>query len=626
MAYHLRLLEQQRLAFSADLDGPVEIGRQRADESPEYRLRPLEGETQRLVVAPLSETTVGRRQILVTPLANDQVELTNVSETLPMRVVGQTPVPPLGKEVYSLPLVISLNADRVVALDPIDDSRPLEGLTEVTNLPLQTGDLASAIKRAATIRFGTLEEMGVLESPSSAGQAGSRIKDIQQSEFLVVALQKVMDVFQTACTVEQLFKTAAEGAVSLLNLDTARVLSFCDGKWSEELTVPEQRHRSISAASSHVLRRLQSERRTFWDKEMASRAASASLLDVESVVAAPILSPTGEVIGALYGDRRRVINDRRESLSSLEARLMELLACGISSGLARQQQEEAARKMRLQFEQFFSPELAEELEQNPDLLLGRDAEVSILFCDIRGFSRITERVGTSRTFDWIVDVMGVLSDCVLRHSGVLVDYIGDELMAMWGAPRPQENHRELACRAAQEMVTRLPEINRRWYERLGEVMDLGIGINSGMVKVGNSGSLYKFKYSPLGNAVNLASRVQGATKHLGVRLIVTGETAQGLPSDIVTRPLCDVQVVNMDVPVRLLEILPPETSPNLIQGYTQALKLFENREFRSAAHYAGRLIEEFPGDGPSLVLLSRIVECLISGPPPLHPVWKLPGK
>src|SRR5207248_3044278 len=107
-----------------------------------------------------------------------------------------------------------------------------------------------------------------------------------------------------------------------------------------------------------------------------------------------------------------------------------------------------------------------------------------------------------------------LCEIVLDHEGVVVDQIGDELMVMWGAPEVQPNHAVLACRAALAMFECLPSLNERWLSIIGEPIKLGIGINSGIAQVGNVGSKIKFKYGALGNTVNLASRVQGATKHV----------------------------------------------------------------------------------------------------------------
>src|SRR5260370_351906 len=139
--------------------------------------------------------------------------------------------------------------------------------------------------------------------------------------------------------------------------------------------------------------------------------------------------------------------------------LVELLAGSVAAGLARVEREREALAMRVQFEQFFTPELARELAAHPDLLLGRDREVSLLFCDIRGFSRISKHLGPAATMEWIGDVMGALSECVLAECGVLVDYIGDELVAMWGAPENQPDHPARACRAALAMLDELPKLN-----------------------------------------------------------------------------------------------------------------------------------------------------------------------
>src|SRR5262249_18269633 len=146
-------------------------------------------------------------------------------------------------------------------------------------------------------------------------------------------------------------------------------------------------------------------------------------------------------------------------ITEVDAAFVQLLARGVAAGLARLEQEQAALAARGQFEQVFTPELSRQLLRQPDLLKGCDSEVSILFCYLRGFSRISEPLGAVRTVEWVSDVMEALSECVLAHNGVLVDYIGDELMAMWGAPEEQPDHARLACRAGLAMLDQLPQLN-----------------------------------------------------------------------------------------------------------------------------------------------------------------------
>src|SRR5205814_5749276 len=133
-------------------------------------------------------------------------------------------------------------------------------------------------------------------------------------------------------------------------------------------------------------------------------------------------------------------------------------------------------------------------------------------------------------------------------------HIGDELMAMWGAPQAQPDHAVRAVRAALAIRGALPELNLCWAETLGEPMGLGIGLNTGPARVGNTGSQYKFKYGPLGNTVNLASRVQGLTKYLRCPLLVTAATRAGLDDRFLARRVCKTRVVNISTPVDLYEV------------------------------------------------------------------------
>jgi class 3 adenylate cyclase len=290
---------------------------------------------------------------------------------------------------------------------------------------------------------------------------------------------------------------------------------------------------------------------------------------------------------------------------------------------------ERKRLREREFGQFFTPELARHLVRHPELLReGREANVSILFCDIRGFSRTSELLGPSDTVNWLSDVMAALSDCVINHCGVLVDYIGDELMAMWGAPEQQEHHADLACRAALDMLARMPALSAKWEPIVGRATEVGIGINTGIARVGNTGSHRKFKFGPLGNPVNLASRVQGATKHLGADLLITENTMQHLHEHFVTRRLCKVRVVNIDRPVDLHEIRPDESAEfiSLKERYEHALGEFEKQEFRVAASVLGPLLVEYPHDGPSLILMSRVIDRLLHKTDAFDPAWELSSK
>ena len=233
-----------------------------------------------------------------------------------------------------------------------------------------------------------------------------------------------------------------------------------------------------------------------------------------------------------------------------EAALVDLLACGVAAGLARQDQE----RQMLKLEQFFGPDLASRLVRDKTLLEGREARVTLLFCDVRGFSRVSEKLGPAGSLRWMNDVMTELSGRVLDEAGVLVDYVGDEVMAMWGAPEDQPDQAERAVRAALAMLGALPAVNARWQASLGTETRIGIGVNTGPAQVGNTGSTFKFKYGPLGNTVNLGSRVQGLTKYLQRSLLVTRATREQLGDDFIARRVVRVRVVNIAAPVDLYEV------------------------------------------------------------------------
>lgn len=448
-------------------------------------------------------------------------------------------------------------------------------------------------------------------------------------------------MLQSAATSSDFFQRAAQAVVDIVGCDSGRVLLLEGGRW--RVAVARAAGGLVAAEpnwqpSHGVLERVREDKRTFWEWP-EQEPTPESLAGLSMVVAAPIVDRDREVIGAVYGDCREVPGmQSRPRITEVEAMLVELLAGGVSTGLARLEQEKAAVESDIRFSQFFTKELSRQLALYPDLLKGRDCEVSVLFCDIRAFSRISERLGPARTVEWVGDVMGVLSDCVLERRGVLVDYVGDEVMAMWGAPEQQPDHARLAVRAALEMLNQLPKLNERWGPVLGETMAIGVGVNTGVARVGNVGSRHKFKYGPLGHTVNLASRVQGATKYLRSRLLVTDSTQERLGDGFATRRLGKVRAVNMDRPVNLYEVV-AQGSPGWLEvkaRYEEALAEFEQGRFRAASKLLGTLMAQHSDDGPTLVLLARALtagssepatsDSVWGAPHRFDPVWELPGK
>jgi adenylate cyclase len=494
----------------------------------------------------------------------------------------------------------------------------------------RTFDVAAPSEDAMVSLVNATMAPGRQKPPSTQIRTISAMRDDVadgHGENLVEWLQEAMFVFQSAASSPDFLERAAQAVVNLVGLDTAAVLIWEQGQWKQETVCT--RRGTVSAnwqPSMTILDASREQKHTF--RRAPKQQNAASLMGVEALVAAPILNPQGEVIGAIYGDRRQPPPDGNSvDITQLEAMLVALLASGVSAGMARMDQERAALAERVRFEQFFMPELARQLELQPDLLEGKDASISALFCDVRGFSRLSEKLGPVRTFAWISDVMEELSECVQRFEGVLVDYIGDELIAMWGAPVERPDHAALACQAAVEMIAKLHSLSQRWIDELGEEISVGVGISSGIARVGNTGSKRKFKYGPLGNTVNLASRVQGATKHLKSSILITGDTVDQLGPEIERRRLARVRVVNIEAPVDLYELAANAAADwcQLRDRYEEALGFLERSEFLMATKCLGNLVAEYPSDGPTQLLLSRAVDALIA-PDEFDFVWELDSK
>ncbi len=604
-AFPVFFYRHRQRVLAAVLDTTLDIGRQREGEpAPAVRVDHASG--ARIILAPIDDVEVSRSHIEVAPAEGGQVRVTNLSRTLPVLLGPEQSLAP-GESVLAAPPVLAQFGSYFVRVDPPEEEElVLEGLPERT-IPPGKGPAPASLARLSA--------------------------DFEENS-LLTWLETVLGVFHSAANTHDFPEQAARAAVKIVGLDAAAVLRCSDdGRWRvEAVHAPlrdEQAGAPAWAPSQTLLGRVRRERRTFRHVPPIGADTPRSLQDVSALVAAPILDGQGQVIGALYGDRRSGgRSGGAPEISAFEAKLVELLASGIAAGLARIKEEQAALEARVQFEQFFTPQLAAQLERDPRLLEGRDANVTVLFADIRGFSRISQRLGPARTMAWIQDTMGALSDCVLAHNGVLVDYIGDELMAMWGAPVPQENHAELACYAARQMMESLAAINSRWQAELGSPVRLGIGLNSGVARVGNTGSPQKFKYGPLGDTVNVASRTQGATKYLGADCLITGSTLRELPSGAAVRRLARVRAVNIEQAIDLYEIIAsaPPNWDECCRRYHEALAALERDDLDAATKLAAALAADFPHDAAVKALGGRAADAGSRAAIGDTSVWQLPGK
>jgi len=305
----------------------------------------------------------------------------------------------------------------------------------------------------------------------------------------------------------------------------------------------------------------------------------------QAVVIAPVLDRHGKLVAALYGVRDRRGSNRRRGVRPLEARLVQLLAESVAVGIARLQQETEAARTRVLLEHAFSPTVAEYIQQHPDSLAGQQRDVTLMFADLRGYTSLAETMRLTDCYDLLGDVMEALTQVVVRQRGVVVDYYGDGLLALWNAPLEQPNHADLACSAAVEMFEAVPPLAEAWQDRLSGPLELGIGIHSGPAYVGNAGTRSRLKYGPRGNTVNVASRVQAASKQLQLPLVITAATQTKLSDRFFTLRVCTAKLPGLEQPAELFTVYPATEAVRVksrLDQYSSALAMFEAGELEAA--------------------------------------------
>ncbi|RLS84273.1 MAG: adenylate/guanylate cyclase domain-containing protein, partial [Planctomycetota bacterium] len=319
------------------------------------------------------------------------------------------------------------------------------------------------------------ESEALLDSMESAitlnpGQSSGSLLDLGEApspEKLAVWFETLIAVQKSAGGSLEFFQDTAKAVVNLIGLDRGLVLMIKNGRWMVQARFPDEDVENREFSMS-VLGKIAKGRKTFYQSGANLQNESESVMGIEAVIASPIFDKADNVVGAIYGVRNKLtaLSGSNIGVNPLEAQIVQLLSSSVSAGLARQEQEAEAGRLRVQFEQFFSADLARELQKNHKLLEGHDTEITVLFTDIRGFSRISESLNPRETCSLVADVMEELTSCVMAFEGVVVNYSGDGIMAMWNAPAPQSDHAIKACKAALAMVARMPAVQERWKNKV----------------------------------------------------------------------------------------------------------------------------------------------------------------
>lgn len=213
------------------------------------------------------------------------------------------------------------------------------------------------------------------------------------------------------------------------------------------------------------------------------------------------------------------------------------------------------RRLRDALGRYVSPEVAARVERNPGDLDGERRQVSILFTDLRGFTTLSERMAPEQMAARLTEYFDAMTSAIFVRRGMVNDFIGDAILAVFGAPLDDPSHAQHAVQSALAMIETLATLNRRWSTEGLPPLRMGVGIHTGEVFAGNVGRAGKVKYAVVGDTVNLASRVEGLNKELGTTMLVTESTyhAAGLDLEVKDRGL--VSVKGREEPVRIYEVL-----------------------------------------------------------------------
>ena len=284
--------------------------------------------------------------------------------------------------------------------------------------------------------------------------------------------------------------------------------------------------------------------------------------------------------------------------------------------------ERKEREIRKAFRHYVSPAVVSQLARDPEKLRlgGETKELTILFSDIRGFTTLSEKVPPDLLGEMLNEYFSAMSGSIFDQGGTLDKFIGDAIMAIYGAPIDLEDHPLRGCLSAFSMIDNLKKLNSKWENEGKNSISIGIGLNTGLVKVGNFGSQERFDYTVIGENVNLASRLEGLTKSYGVDIVISAATHKSIKEKILCRPLDMVIVKGSKKPMEIFE--PVGIKNNLsdelqakVQNFKYGLKLYYDMQWEATRDFFSEFLELFPNDGPAQIFLGR-AEVFGKNPPP----------
>ncbi|MFL5349960.1 MAG: CHASE2 domain-containing protein [Hyalangium sp.] len=269
-------------------------------------------------------------------------------------------------------------------------------------------------------------------------------------------------------------------------------------------------------------------------------------------------------------------------------------------------------RLRTTFQHYLDVSVMEQVLENPEKLKlgGERKELTVLFADIRGFTTLSERMTPEQLVSFINQYLSPMTDVIFENGGTLDKYIGDAIMAFWGAPVDQPDHALRACSAALGFLEKLETLRSRWRAAGLPEVDIGVGINSGLMNVGHMGTQNRFNYTVMGDAVNLASRLEGLTKAYESRILISAATYAQTLGHVTARRLGVVRVKGKREPTDIYELRAVGAAvgadAEAIQAFEAGVARFLARDFSGAETQFRQVLTLWPEDAPSRRYLEEI--------------------
>jgi len=296
--------------------------------------------------------------------------------------------------------------------------------------------------------------------------------------------------------------------------------------------------------------------------------------------------------------------------------------------------EEKSRKwITSVFGKYVSPVVIAQLIENPDLinLGGEKRNITIFFSDIRGFTTISEKLTPEELVHLLNEYLTEMTTIITQNQGLVDKYMGDAIMAFWGAPMDHPIHAEIACSSSLEMMKKLRELQVKWKKDGIPSFDIGIGLNTGNAIIGNMGSKNRFDFTAMGDNVNIASRMEGLNKMYGTNIIITEHTYKIVKDKFETRKLDAVRVKGKKKPILIYELLSRKDNLSkkqldFVQNFEGGLELYFQKKWKHAIKSFQETLK-IKDDEVSHLFIKRCEE-FVKNPPPKDwdGIWEMKGK